>query len=439
MKKIAITALILLMSLNVWADDSLQKITCLVEGAFFETGLFADAVEGLEKKLKDGELGTVEKNDTAWKIKHLTEFDAQMQEAGYLVEGQNWGWAEQLTQKELNAFLAGVGPDIIVGETQMPGFAMAGYLEPFPPELEAKVRELIVPGAYGPMEVDGKIYGIATYPGVNSLFWNKDLLRKAGLDPEKAPATWDEWLEMLQAVNEAGNGEFYGGGTYAGPNFGGSLRVGPFMMMAGGGFVDADGKPNFNTPGNVKALEFIRAADKNSPLGLAGAPGEGGWWDAFSQQKIAYVVDGPWRFPQASSIGIDCGYSPLPVPQGGQAANVTIGAAFYSVPTYAANKEGAFKFIETLFDRKIQDLVVEFNKRPPVLNAYGDDPEFMNSYIATFYKGLMGNVSGLPTYAGNQNAKIWDVFHQHMTQAIVTNGDVQSILKKAQKIAAGLK
>ena len=411
------------------------KIQVTMEGYAGDFGTIDQITTKLQAVIDKGGIPADQMENTKWKLNYLKVLAGVTAAKGVTWEGLDWGWAEQLTQKEMNAFLAGSGPDVVIGETQMPGFAFNGYLLPFPDALAKKVRDTVLPGAYMPMEVNGKIYGIATYPGVNVLFWNKDLLKKAGLDPNKAPATWSEWLSMSQAITKAGKGAFYGGGTYAGANFGGSLRVGPFMMMAGGGFIGKDGKAAFNTPGNIKALTFMRDLAKNSPPGAAGGADEGGWWDALNQGKIAYVVDGPWRYQAGVALGMNIGYSVLPVPDGGSPANVTIGAAFYGVPKYAKNPDAAFVFIESLIDKKVQDLIVANNNRPPVLKAYGNDSKFMSSYMATFWKALNGNVTGLPTYPGNQSAKIWDVFHQAMTQAIVTNGDIKSILAAAQSQA----
>lgn len=386
----------------------------------------------LQAKIKDGGTSASQIAHDKWKLTYLDTLAKVTAEKGVTWTGLNWGWAEQLTQKEVNAFLAGTGPDVIIGETQMPGFAFHGYLKPFPKWLADEVRSKLVPGAYHPMEVNGKIYGIATYTGVDALYWNKKLLRKAGLDPNVAPKTWAEWLKMSQAVTKAGKGAFYGGGTYAGPNFGGSLRVAPFMKMAGGGFIDKKGRAEFDSPGNVKALTFMHELAKNSPAGAAAGPSEGGWWDAFQQGKIAYVVDGPWRYQIGKQLGMDLGYSTLPVPAGGKPADVTIGAVFYGVPSYAKHPDAAFKFIESLFDKRVQDLIVANKARPPALKVYQNDKKFMSSYMATFYKALEGNVTGLRTYPGKQSAKIWDVFHQAMTQAIITNGNINEILAKAQ-------
>ena len=407
-----------------------------MEGYKGGEGTIDQIVASLEDQLEEGDLSPDERRGTEFTLEYMITLAEITAERGVTWAGVDWGWAEQLTQRQLNAFLAGQGPDVLVGETQMPGYAFNRYLEPFPADLEAKVRNEVVPGAYGPMEVDGRIYGLATFPGVSILFWNKDLLREAGLDPDRAPQTWAEWLDMVEQVTAAGNGDFYGGGTYAGPNFGGSLRVGPFLMMAGGGFVDDDGRANFNSPGNIRALSFMRELAKNSPAGAVAGAGEGGWWDAFNQERIAYVVDGPWRLGQGEALGMDIGFSVLPLPEGGEPANVTIGAAFYGVPTYSDNKEEAFIFIESLFDKRVQDIIVAEGLRSPVRLEYQQDEEFMDSYIATFYESLFGDVSGLPTFMGERNARIWDVFHQHMTEAIVTDGDIAEILGRAQRLAA---
>jgi multiple sugar transport system substrate-binding protein len=435
MKRMLTTLSILLLVAGsaLYAAPTMIQVT--MEGYAGDFGTIDQIQTKLQAVITKGGIPADQMDNTKWKLKYLQTLAKVTAAKGVTWTGLDWGWAEQLTQKEMNAFLASTGPDVLVGETQMPGFAFNGYLLPFPDALAAKVKATVVQGAYQPMTVNGKIYGIATYPGVNALFWNKDLVQKAGLDPNKGPATWSEWLKWAQQITQAGKGAFYGGGTYAGPNFGGSLRVGPFMMMAGGGFVGTDGRANFNTPENVKALAFMRDLAKNSPPGAAAGAAEGGWWDALNQGKIAYVVDGPWRLQAGISLNMNIGYSVLPIPDGGSPANVTIGAAFYGVPKYAKNPAAAFTFIEALIDKSVQDLIVENNNRPPVLKAYQQDSKFMSSYMATFFKALQGNVTGLPTYPGNQNAKIWDVFHQAMTQAIITNGDIKSILDNAQALA----
>lgn len=48
--------------------------------------------------------------------------------------------------------------------------------------------------------VDGKIYSIPFQRSTEILFYNKDAFKEVGLDPEKAPATWDELVEDGKSV-----------------------------------------------------------------------------------------------------------------------------------------------------------------------------------------------------------------------------------------------
>lgn len=54
---------------------------------------------------------------------------------------------------------------------------------------------------------DGKVYGVSISTWTNAMAYNKDLLKKAGYD--KLPETWDEFIEMLKKLKEAGVKEPY--------------------------------------------------------------------------------------------------------------------------------------------------------------------------------------------------------------------------------------
>lgn len=355
------------------------------------------------------------------------------------VKTEDWGWGEPLIQKETAGFLAKNIPDIIVGETQMPGFALQGLLEPFPDDMAAEIRETIAPAAWKPMEVDGKIYGFASQPGVNSLFWNKKLVKEAGIDPDQAPKDWDELLADIQKVTDAGKGKFYGGGVYAGPNAGGYLRYGPLLIINKGGFIDASGNPAFNSDANVKTVEFLRSMNKNHPAGLMVNPQEGPYFDAFKKQQTAYIIDGPWRASESASLGIEYGMSPIPLSAGGEAGNITIGAAFHSVPKDAKNKEAAFEYIRAMYSDEIQTLIADTGVRSPVKKAIAETADYQAKHPEMYlhYQAMNGNVQGLPTFK-KEDSKVWQTFGDAVAKAIMTNGDIKGILDDAQAKAEAI-
>lgn len=79
-------------------------------------------------------------------------------------------------------------------------------------EAAADVKADYVPGAWQAFAVPGRTgsYGIPWYLTSEVTMYNKDLFEKAGLDPAKPPATFDELFADGKSLSKAGKGAFYG-------------------------------------------------------------------------------------------------------------------------------------------------------------------------------------------------------------------------------------
>ncbi|MDR9852495.1 extracellular solute-binding protein [Paenibacillus sp. VCA1] len=416
-------------------------ITVLTEGATnVGTGKLGDLLAPKEKELKGKGLDTAytpgkQFPADAFGLHYQTIMYNLMKEKNIEVNMQDWGWGEPLIQKQTAGFLAKNMPDIIVGETQMNGFAQQGLLEPFPDDMADEIRKNVADAAWKPMEYNGKIYGLAAQPGVSSLFWNKDLVKQAGLDPDKAPATWAELADNVKKVTEAGKGKFYGGGVYAGANFGGYLRYGALMMINGGAFA-ADGKPVFNSDANVETVTLLRDLNASNAPGLMVNTNEGTYFDAWYKGQLAYIIDGPWQSQQARDKKIDVGMAPIPMSPNGKAGNITIGAAFHSVPKDSKHKEAAFEYIRAMYSKDVQQLIADSNVRSPILKEIAESDTYKKEHpeLYTHYQAMGGNVQGLPTFA-KDNSKAWQIWGDAVVKALMTKGDVKAILDDAQKRA----
>ncbi|MGV8909856.1 MAG: ABC transporter substrate-binding protein [Propionicimonas sp.] len=69
-----------------------------------------------------------------------------------------------------------------------------------------------VPGAWDSFQIPGKTgsYGFPWYLTSEVTMYNKDLFKKAGLDPATPPATFEELWADASKLATAGNGKFYG-------------------------------------------------------------------------------------------------------------------------------------------------------------------------------------------------------------------------------------
>jgi sn-glycerol 3-phosphate transport system substrate-binding protein len=109
------------------------------------------------------------------------------------------------------AFRAKQGPHIVqvfeVGTANM--MAAKGAIYPIH-QLMADAKEPFDPKAFiGPVyayysTTDGKLLSMPFNSSTPVLYWNKELLSKAGLDPNKGPTTWPELGEMAKKAVAAG-------------------------------------------------------------------------------------------------------------------------------------------------------------------------------------------------------------------------------------------
>jgi sn-glycerol 3-phosphate transport system substrate-binding protein len=127
-----------------------------------------------------------------------------------VVPSYKGSYPETLTAA-IAAFRAKQGPHIVqvfeVGTANM--MAAKGAIYPIY-ELMADAKEPFDPKAFiGPVygyysTTDGKLLSMPFNSSTPVLYWNKELLSKAGLDPNKGPTTWPELGEMAKKAVAAG-------------------------------------------------------------------------------------------------------------------------------------------------------------------------------------------------------------------------------------------
>jgi multiple sugar transport system substrate-binding protein len=180
-----------------------------------------------------------------------------------------------LLDKFRTALLGSAGPMVV--RLQILGgveFAAKGYLQELKPEDIGHSTQDFWPGAMKSNMWKGKTYGIPTNNETMALIWNADLFKRAGLDPEKPPETWDDVVRYSKQIKERTGAAGYG--VVARKNAGNTpYRFMPQLWAYGGGvFDEASANPNYsqiqiNTAASKRALQatydmFVR--DKSAPV-----------------------------------------------------------------------------------------------------------------------------------------------------------------------------
>ncbi|WP_406839711.1 ABC transporter substrate-binding protein [Streptomyces sp. AHU1] len=105
--------------------------------------------------------------------------------------------------------------------------------------------------------VDGKIYGVPRTGYSMGLIYNKALFKKAGLDPDKPPATWEELRADAKKIAALGKGTV-GYADYSAQNQGG-WHFTAEVYSQGGNVVSEDGKKaTVDTPEGKAVLQNLK-------------------------------------------------------------------------------------------------------------------------------------------------------------------------------------
>jgi sn-glycerol 3-phosphate transport system substrate-binding protein len=179
-------------------------------------------------------------------------------------------YTETLTAA-IAAFRAKQGPHIVqvfeVGTATM--MAAKGAVKPVY-QLMAETNEKFDPNIYIPTvkgyytTSDGKMLSMPFNSSTSVMYYNKDAFRKAGLDPEKAPATWPEFFAAARKLKASGMEGGYTTNWISWiqlENFSAWHDV-PFGTKSNG-FDGLDTSLVFNTPLQVKHFEQMYKDSKD--------------------------------------------------------------------------------------------------------------------------------------------------------------------------------
>ena len=178
-------------------------------------------------------------------------------------------------------------------------------------------KEDFVPEIIESCYYDGKLYGIPFQVSSMFLYWNKDLFRKAGLDPDKGLETWDDMITASAAIDALG-GNYIGGGMNV-TDFQGFSS----LILSYGGNVIADENNDGNyrcvltdpkyIEGNRQSLEYMKRYTTETNILKSGNLEEG-----YGSGVVGMLIGGAWETANAKDNNIDYGLSLLPKgPAGG--------------------------------------------------------------------------------------------------------------------------
>mgnify|MGYP000926512537 CR=1 FL=1 len=249
---------------------------------------------------------------------------------------------DQLQQKLPAAIATNTAPDMVLfGVEYLPSYVSSGSLEDISDfwDVEQVDKSNYLENVVKLSQVEGKQYGIPMQYNVSYLYWNKDLFRASGLDPESPPQTLDELSDYAVRLTDPSKNQF-----------GLALPIDvtyPQLLWANGGDV-CDPKKNqnlLNSEQNLKTLEWLQDLTVNkkvSPEGVTGPEAD----TMLQNGQVAMYMSGPWQINGLRTQGINFGVTS--VPKGSTGAFSPEGGCAYMIPkgTNEAKKAAAYDFMK---------------------------------------------------------------------------------------------
>lgn len=233
----------------------------------------------------------------------------------------------------------------------------------------------------------GTLYAMPMEATSLALLYNRDLYRRAGLDPDHPPANWDELVAFARklTIDQDGNGlpEQYGFFVPVFPASGDLniwmiLQWTPFLWQAGGSEISPDQTHVlFNSPAGVQALTLWRTLYQDLNFSTFGIAHDIG----FASQRLAMVMDGPWNLPRYREMkNIDWAVAPLPA---GPLRRATyVAGEHMAIFRQSAHPKEAWTFVKWMLNPEVQAMFSMKSGYLPVRRSTLDLPAYRD-FLAT--------------------------------------------------------
>ncbi len=222
------------------------------------------------------------------------------------------------------------------------------------------------------------VYGVPEKVDNRALYYNKDLLKRAGYVDEKGearpPKTWDELADMAVKLTERdSSGAIKRLGFAPGASNGsqGNAWLYLYGWMNGGHFMSADGKRcTLNDPRIVDALNWLTKVYDS----MGGATAvkafestvQNGDLDPFITGKLAMKIDGFWQITDTiAQFGrnLNWGVARSPIPQwqidSGSHTCTWVSGWCYAIPSTARHKEAAWELLRYLSSQRANKIIAD--------------------------------------------------------------------------------
>lgn len=351
------------------------------------------------------------------------DFNASQKDVRVNIEVVDWNTGHQ---KIATLIGAGHAPDLLNIETLwLPEYLDMKLVEPLDDLVTPEFRDRFIPITLHGAERDGKLWGLPIAVSARALYYNKDLLAKANVQP---PKTWKELVPAAQAV--AKKTDAYGFGVQ-----GAKIETDTywyyFLWNNGGDILDDKGMAAFNSPQGVEALQFLVDLVHKYKVSEPDATGNEreDLQDIFKSGKLAMMITGPWFWGMLGKEAPNIKYGITAIPTNKQQVTMAVTDNLILFNT-CKDKQAAWKFVEFMYDK---DRRLEWAKSTgmlPELKAVAQSDFIQKSEQWRTFMKLLDNGRFVPLHA--RWARIADEVKSAVQKALLQEATPKAALDEAK-------
>ena len=258
-------------------------------------------------------------------------------------------------------------------------FASNGWIIPLP-ESQFPLGEFLKPAVDTAM-YQGRLYAVPDYSNADLLYYRKDILAKAGVQP---PRTWGQLQRLAETV--APKYGLYGyAGTFA-PYEGLTVNFAAAVQSAGGSILSPEGtKVTVDSPQALRGLEFLVDGFQQGWIPkVALTYEEESSQAAFEAGKFLFLDNWPDVYAALSVAGPGnkvygkVGVAQLPGPDG--MGSSSLGGANLAISAFSQHQQTALHFIKYMTNETNETQMLEQGSFPPVWTQLYSDKSLGQRY-----------------------------------------------------------
>jgi multiple sugar transport system substrate-binding protein len=207
----------------------------------------------------------------------------------------------------------------------------------------------------------GKQYTVPHTLDLSVLFWNKDLYKKAGLDPDTPPKTLNEFAQQAETIRKKVGGNTYG--TFFGGNCPGCyvFTFWPSVWAGGGNVMNPDGTQSTIDDPQMKAtFDIYNRLVKDGAVAPAARNEAGPTWTGVFPKGNIGIMPMPSTTLGSMPKNMDIGVAPIPGPNGGE--STFVGGDVIGISANSKHADEAWDFLKWTVSDQVQVNIVAKNK-----------------------------------------------------------------------------